>query len=452
MDREKLVRLIFEKAKANGIEDIEVYINDDSSTNFNIYEGSVEKYIVQEEENFSVRGIYKGKMGYSYTEKIDLYSLDELINNLIQYAKSNFSHEKENISNGIYVAKIPESEQNENLLYNFTEEEKVEYMLDLEKKAYRHDKRVKKISNCSYAEKLKKVYIKNTKGLELEDSHIIGIINLAVVTEELGNMQTGYSHYVFSELKEDYKDKLIVDSVEDGIAMLGAEPAKSSNYEIILRNNVMADMLSSFSSIFLGSQVQRNLSLLKGKLGSKVAVNSLSIAEYPLMYNGYFSRVFDDEGTETSNKYIIESGILKTFLHNNKTAQKDNIKSTGNGFRNSHKSSVEVIITNMYIEKRDNTLDDMIKIMRNGIIITDIDGLHAGINPISGNFSLLSKGLLVEEGKITKAVSKITIAGNFYEMLKNIKYIGNDIKFSNPGTSYFGSPSIYVGSLAVAGK
>lgn len=450
MDRDKLVDILLKKAKEFNIDDIEVYISKESSMDFNIYEGQLEKYVVAEEENLSLRAIYKGRMGYSYTEKLREDSLDELINNLIEYAENNNNEEVEKMSSSIFGEK--KTVHRENLLNKYTEKEKIEYLLDLEKKAYDYDKRVKTIDDCRYQEKIQDVYIRNTKGLELEDSHTIGIIGLSAVTEEGNNMQTGYSHIVFKELLEEYKEKLIKDSVGDAINMLGAEPIESGNYEIILRNNVVADMFSNFSPIFLGNTVQKNLSLLKGKIGEKVAVDFFNIVENPLMENGKYCRTFDDEGTSTYTKYIIRNGVLETFLHNNKTAEKDGIRSTGNGFRASHKSSIGVISTNMYIEEGDNSLDDMIKSMEKGIIITEIHGLHAGINPTSGDFSLSSNGLFVENGKIIRPLAQITVAGNLYNMLKNIKYIGNDTKFSHPSSSYFGSPSLYIGSLTVSGK
>ena len=446
----ELINLLFHKGKDYNIEEMEVYISKDSSVDFNIYEGELEKYIVAEEIGLSLRGVYNGKMGYSYTEKLAEENLDELIKNLIQYAENNHSETIEKLSapTGEKSDFIPR----ENYLNKYSEEEKINYLLDLEKKAYGIDKRVKTISRCSYSEETKSVYIRNTKGLELEDSHTIGTINLGAVTEEGKNMQTGYSHHVFNDLKEEYKDILIKESVGDALNMLGSEQVVSSNYEIVLRNNVAADMFSNFLPIFFGSNVQKNLSLMKGKIGTQVAVDSFSIIENPLMENGKYCRTFDDEGTLTSEKYIIEEGILKTFLYSNKVAEKDGVPSTGNGFRESHKSSIGIMATNMYIKEGNKTLEDMVKDMENGIIITDIDGLHAGISPTSGNFSLLSKGLLVEGGKIIRPISQITMAGNLYEMLKNIKGIGNDTKFSHPSSNYFGSPSILVGKLTIAGK
>ena len=149
---------------------------------------------------------------------------------------------------------------------------------------------------------------------------------------------------------------------------------------------------------------------------------------------------------------IIQNGILKTFLHSKKTGEIDNIGSTGNGFRSSHKASIGVMSTNMYIVEGDKSLDEMISSIKRGIVITDIHGLHAGINPTSGDFSLSANGLLVENGMIIRPLAQITVAGNLYRMLNDIRYIGNDTKFSHPSSSYFGSPSIYINSLTISGK
>ena len=84
-----------------------------------------------------------------------------------------------------------------------------------------------------------------------------------------------------------------------------------------------------------------------------------------------------------------------------------------------------------------------------GLVITQLDGLHAGANVTSGDFSLLSKGYLLEDGKRVRPVEQITIAGNFYELLKNIRAVGSDLVFPGSGV---GAPSLDVGELTVSGK
>ena len=121
MDRDRLLDLLFEKGRNNNISQMEAYILKESSMNINIYEGQLEKYIVSEEESLSIRGIYNEKMGYSYTEKLLPESLDEIINNLIQYAENNENEEIENISSSVEINR--EYKEKVNFLEKYSEEE-----------------------------------------------------------------------------------------------------------------------------------------------------------------------------------------------------------------------------------------------------------------------------------------------------------------------------------------
>lgn len=449
MNRAEIIEELIKQSKEKYIEEIEIYIKKSSSTEINIYEGNVENYFISDEEDLSLRGIYRGHMGYSYTEKLMESSIEELLNNLIQYAENNENEYIESMTSSVDSF---EAKDEKNLLKKYSDEQKIEYLLDLEKKALEMSDLIKTISDCNYKEKTESIYIKNTLGLEAEETNTTAFVSLGTIAEEDGNMQSAYSNRVIKDLTDDIKATLIKESVGDALAMLGAEPIESGKYKVILRNNVVADMFSYFAPVFSATQVQKGLSLMKGKVGKTIGVKSLNIIEDPNMENGAFNRSFDDEGTLTNKKYIIKNGVLETFLHSKKTAEKDSLQSTGNGFRRSHKSSIEVMPTNMYIEEGDGSLDDLLKHMNEGIIITDIHGLHAGINPTSGDFSLSSNGFLIENGSYKRPLEQITIAGNLYDMLKEIEAIGNDTKFSHPNSDYLGSPSIIISSLSISGK
>ncbi|MEE1237874.1 MAG: metallopeptidase TldD-related protein, partial [Turicibacter sp.] len=142
-------------------------------------------------------------------------------------------------------------------------------------------------------------------------------------------------------------------------------------------------------------------------------------------------------------------GVLNTYLHSLTTAKSFKVAPTGNASRASFKSSVNISPTNMYIKPQSTTFDEIIKQVENGIYITDVQGLHAGLNAISGDFSLSASGFLIENGEVTNPVHEITIAGNFFDLLHQIIGVGNDLDF---GPSNIGSPTLYVQSLTVAGE
>lgn len=442
------IEQIFSQAKWMGLDDVEIYLVKTKAMSINVYEGQVESTLLQEEESLSLRGIYEGRMGYSYTEKLVDESIPELLANLIHYAQCNESPDLEELSQGLELV----DEKKEDLLSQTSVEEKISYLLDLEKKAYETDKRVKKISQCSYEEKTKEIHIKNTLGLDLKEGYTTAILSLGTVAEEEQTMQTGYSFLVVNALKEKDQERLIKESVGDALALLGSESIPTGTYEVLLRSNVAAELMSAFMPIFFSDQVQMGLSLLKGKEGTMIAHEKISLLEDPQMNGGVVRRSFDDEGSLCRKKYLIESGRLKTFLYNKKTGKREGKESTGNGFRDSHKSSLGVGSTNLYLKPGKTSLEALLSQMEEGILITDVDGLHAGVSPTSGNFSLISKGFLVKNKKIERPVSQITIAGNFFDLLKELKGIGNDLAFSYPTGNLFGSPSLYLGKLEIGGE
>ena len=147
-------------------------------------------------------------------------------------------------------------------------------------------------------------------------------------------------------------------------------------------------------------------------------------------------------------KAVIENGVLKTLLHSRKTARKAGTQSTGNASRGVG-SPVRVAPTNFFFRPGEKNLDSLLADLGDGLLITELGGLHAGANPISGDFSLIAKGFRVKDGKQGEPVEQITVAGNFYELLKNVRAVGSDLEFKSGN---IGSPSVDIGDIHVAGK
>ena len=211
----------------------------------------------------------------------------------------------------------------------------------------------------------------------------------------------------------------------------------------------MVSILSTFAGVFSGDAVQKGLSLLKGKEGEIIASKQVTLLDDPHLENGLASVPFDDEGVATKKKDIIHEGKLMTLLHNLKTANKGNTKSTGNGFKNSYASPVGVSPTNLYIQKGEKSFEELLKDVGEGLLITEFAGLHSGANSITGDFSLAAKGFYIKDGKKDYPVEQITVAGNFFDLLKNIEEVGSDLKFP---MSSIGSPSVKITELSIAGK
>lgn len=162
---------------------------------------------------------------------------------------------------------------------------------------------------------------------------------------------------------------------------------------------------------------------------------------------------FDAEGSPTHKKNIVENGVFQTLLYNLKTAAVAGKKTTGNASKAGYNAAVGIRPFTMYLAGGEISEEELLKQAGNGVYITDLSGLHAGANPISGDFSLQSAGFMIEDGKKTAYVKSFTVAGNFYDLLKNVRCVASNVKLPRAmGSTAFGAPSVLVDGLSVAGK
>ncbi|MEG0857010.1 MAG: TldD/PmbA family protein [Terrisporobacter sp.] len=439
--------LLFEKAMNSGFNESEVYYSDGESISISVYEGEVEKYNLSKSFGLSFRGTINGKMGYSSTEILDEAAIDMLINSaknsaaLIENDDENFIYEGDEIYSEV---KTYSKE-----LENIDPAKMIDLALDLEQEAKNYCDKVVNINGCKISYSSSNYGIYNTKGLDLTNKDNMLMSYVVPVVEDESGKNDGVGYVVASSIEEVNPKEIAKEGVEEALSKLGGKSISSGTYNTIIYNEAMVQLLETYACTFSGDEAQKGLSLLKGKEGEMIASPIVTIIDDPLMDGGLSSASFDDEGVATFTKGLVCNGKLITLLHNLKTAQKQNVKTTGNGFKSSYASSVDVSESNLYLQKGSMSLDDLMKEIKEGIIITDLAGLHSGANTVSGDFSLAAKGFYVENGKKTFPVEQITVAGNYFDLLKNIEHIGNDLKFP---MSNVGSPSVIVKGLSIAGK
>lgn len=441
---------LFKRAEETCFSEYEIYYEAGESLDIEIFKKEVDKYSLNKTLGISFRGIYEGKMGYAYTEIMD----DEAIELLIEKVKSNAQiiekEEKEIIFEG--SNKYEDFNAYNEELNNISPEAKIKLALELEDEAYKCSDYVKNTGGCSLGTTENEIRIINSKGLDIstKTNGIYGVME-PVVTKD-GKTNNSYAYKFTNNMDEFDIKEIAKESVEESLAYFGAESVKTGKYRVMFKNSVSADLLQTFAGIFSADNAQKGLSLLKGKVGETIGSEILTIVDNPFLKGSMCSTPFDSEGVATYCKNIVEKGQFKTLLHNLKTAAKDLVASTGNASKASFTSPIMVAPITLYIEKGIKSYEDMIKILDNGIIITDVQGTHSGANAVSGDFSLAAKGFLVESGEVIRAVEQITIAGNYFEVMKDTMEVGKDFKLGMPsGGSCFGSPSVLIREISVAG-
>lgn len=445
METKLFIDKVFEAAENLKLEEFEIYFTSSESETIKVFKGEVDTYSNSQNMGISFRTKVDGKMGYSYTESLEEEDILPLIERAISNGKI--------IENLDVIETYGEKKEYEKInsfsasLENISVQEKIDFLLKAEKTALEMDNRIKSVNYCMMGSGKGENIIKNSKGLDLYHKGNSIYAYLAVVVQDGESIKNDAAYIVAKDFSEMDPVKLATEAVSKALKKLNSISIESKGYDIIIENDTFADLLGSMSGIFSAEAVQKGVSKFKGKLDEIVANPLVTITDNPHLKDGYGSAPFDAEGVPTKPKNLIENGVLKTYIHNLKTSKKDGVESTGNAAKGGYKGTMGISTFNLYLEKGENSFDTLLNKIQNGILITGFSGLHSGLNSISGDFSLATEGFLIENGVVTKPLNQITAAGNFFELLKNIEFIGDDLKFNLSGV---GSPSILIKNISIS--
>ena len=449
MNRQQFIDALFARAKEAGFEACEVYYSTSDSFSVDIFKGEIIKYNVSEGLGLGFRGLFDGRMGYASTQILD----EDAIDLLIDGAKTNAILIENDDKQFIY----PGDEEYARLtLHNpaineISAADKIAMARELEQLTLAADPRIEQVDFCSVMSAEEEVAIVNTLGLNVSTRANMIYGGVGPTARDGEKVGSGFATFFTLNPADINLKAVAAEAVEKATAGLDAEPIESGSMRVMFDPDTATDMLATFSGIFSADAAQKGLSLLKGREGERIASECVTLLDDPHLAGSIASQPFDGEGVATKVKKVIENGRLTTLLHNLKTAHKQGVQTTGNASRG-YNSTVGIAPANFYFQPSGISSEEMLTKLGDGLVITEVAGLHAGANAVSGDFSLSAKGYMVRSGAKAEAVKQITVAGNFFTLLTDIEAVGSDLKFGLPSSSQFGSPSIIVRKLAIAGK
>ena len=209
---------------------------------------------------------------------------------------------------------------------------------------------------------------------------------------------------------------------------------------MVLDAFVAASFIGFIGSMLSADAVQRGRSLFADREGEEVADPALRLADDGTDGDGPASAPFDGEGVSTRRTGLIEDGRLLGFLYDSRTARKAGRSSTGNASRGSYRSPPSVGTTNLVIEPGEEDLAGLARLAGDGLYVTDVAGLHSGVNPVSGTFSVGASGRLIEGGELGTPVRELTIASDLVSMLKAVRSVGSEVRWVPFGGSVKAPP------------
>ena len=447
MNYELLKSVIENEAKLQGVTEYEIYYMSSSELSIDTLNKEPNSFSSGVSGGICLKVVHDGKLGYASSELME----EEEMKSLVSRAKSNAESTEKPDTVGIFKgSEHYEPLKNEAFTAKGAGELK-KLTEELAEAVYNSSDKVAG-GTATYgitAEFI--VRLSNSHGLNLETQCGINALQLGAVICDDGKYE---SEYNLKELKGEVDlDELARETVDLALKKAHAVGVESGKYNVVLDPKQMRTMLSVYSSAFSAKMAQMGMSLLAGKEGEKIASDIVTITDDPMREGVSIQTNFDAEGVAAFRKAVVEGGVLKTLLHNRETAAISGVESTGNASKGGYASPVAISPYAFCLEAGDKTEEELLNLAGNGIYITELKGLHAGANPITGDFSLESAGFKIENGKLTDAVKSFTIAGNFFELIKNISALSDKVEVAvTGGFTTFGAPAVLIPDMSVAGK
>ena len=447
MNFELLKAAIENEAKAQGVCEYEIYYMSSEELSVDTLNKQPNSFSSGNSGGICLRVLHDGKIGYASSELME----EEEMKALVSRAKDNAEATEKPDTVGIFKGSKSYAEINNSDFNAKGAGELKRLTEELAEEIYKVSDKVTGGTATYGITAGFVVRLSNSHGLNLEIKCGINALQLQAVVCDEGKYESAYD---IAELNGEVDLKaLAAGVVEEALLKANAVTVESGKYSVVISAKQMRTLLSVYSSAFSAKMAQMGMSLLAGKEGEKIAADIVTITDDPMREGVSIQTNFDAEGVAAFRKSIVEGGVLKTLLHNRETAKVAGCESTGNGSKGSYASPVGISPYAFCLEAGEYSEEELFGMVGNGIYITELKGLHAGANPVTGDFSLESAGYKIVDGKKGEAIKTFTIAGNFFELIKSIAALSNKVEVAvTGGFTTFGAPAVLLHDVSVAGK
>jgi PmbA protein len=436
MTLDEAKRYVLDRARDKRVQ-AEVLALRDRELTLRAHAGKLEQVTRATQGGVGVRVVVRERVGYAYTEQVTPEALDWML----REAEENASLQREAIGFLPDGADLGEHDRVGGAL-DAPLESKVNVALEMES-GVRRDDRVKQVMIASYSEVEREVSLGSTQGAGGRyRSGVVGV-GASMVMQEGDSRKQAWDSDWSTRFAAIDPGRTSLEMIERTARLLRARPLKTGRYTAYFEPKAFAQLLWAFWPLWSGKAVMEGKSRLAGRLGERVASEVFTLVDDPTLSDGLASRPFDAEGTPARPVVLVENGALRSYMTNSQTAQALEHPNTGHASRG-YRGVVGIMPTNLYIKPGDGVRQER------GVVVAELMGVHAGANPITGEFSVQGLGLLVEGGEIAHAVEDFAVAGDFLTVLSHVTAVGDDLDWTFYGIA-FGAPTVEVADLSFAG-
>lgn len=408
-------------------EQVEAYVGRELSTEVRIYGGEVEHFVSAQSEGIGIRVIRDGRTGTSSCGSLDPREIADVL----EEARDNLEYGEPDEWAGLAMPDgavvVPQDLWNEHLA-SLDTARKIELAKDLERLTLARDARIR-VDDSNYSDSFSEAAVASTTGIRVAGRENGCYVSVGTMADDGDETQTGFGFSVGREADELDLDKAAREAVERATRLLGAIKPASRRVSVVLDPYVTAQFLGIIGGTLNGDSVVKGRSLFAQRMGESVATPLLTLVDDPTNPLAYTATDIDGEGLAARRNVLIENGVLKTFVQSSYSARRMGVPTTGNGIRGGFGSVPSAGCLALQILPGERTQNEIISGIEDGILIQQVQGLHSGVNPVSGDFSTGAAGLVIRNGQVAEPVREFTIASTLQRMLLDIAEVGGDLEW-----------------------
>ncbi len=427
--------------------DVEVAVGWSRSTTVQAFEQEVEELISAESYGVSVRVIREGRVGFAHAGSID----EEILVETLEEAAANVEFGEPDEFAGLAepdgVDAVPIDHWNEAIV-NLDPARKIELALALERATASAHEHVTGVRTATFGDSASQIAVASSRGLRAFSRGTSAYLAVSALATDGGQTQIAGWHDVSREPDTLNPEEVGAIAADRAVRMLGAEQAATQKVSLLLEPQMAATLLGIVAGTLTGDRVVKGRSPFADRVGERVASPLLTLVDDPTDGLSIGADSWDGEGLACRRNPLLEAGVLQGFLHDSYTGRRSGSGSTGSAVRGSRSMpnpGVQVLV----VEPGAGSHEDLRGGIEQGLLVQSMVGLHSGVNPVSGDFSVGAEGLMIRNGELAEPVREVTIASTLQRLLLDISAVGADQEWLSDGS---GVPSIVIGDVSLSGS
>jgi PmbA protein len=422
-----LASAVVERAKSG--ESIEAYAAQGTDTELRVYEGGIESLSTATSAGIGVRVLLDGdegaQSGFAWSGSLTQEAIDRALNEARENARFASPDPFVALAEPDGVAPVDLSLTSE-AFSSVSLDDKIAMAIELDGMTRKGDPRIRQVDSADYGDSTVESAIASTNGVQVVSQRTNAFISVSALAGDESETQTGSGFSIGRDPSELNLEEAARQAVDRSVRMLGASKVPSMKTTVVFDPRVASTVLSVIAGALSGEAVVKGRSFFEGRLGEVVAGSDVTIVDDPTNPNAFSAARFDGEGLACRRNVLIENGVLAGFVYDTVAARRAGTASTGSAVRGGYGGTPGAGCRAVVLSPGTQSPEEILSLVRNGVYVQSITGVHSGVSPVSGDFSVGAEGLMIRDGSFAEPFREVTVASTLQRMLLSFLAIGND--------------------------